>query len=292
MYPSTPYLETKICMVTGATSGIGEETARQLAFRGARVIIVGRNVEKVETVVHKIKLETGNPLVDPMIADLSSQRDIRRLACEFKDSYARLDVLINNVGSIFLTRRQSIDDIEMTFALNHLSYFLLTMLLLDVLKSTSLARVINVSSSAHQDSVLDFDNLQSDRSYILGVGAYRRSKLANLLFTYELARRLECTGVTVNALHPGLVATNLLAKNGVLGYLLTFLLRVAGATPKQGAGTSVYLAGSPDVEGITGHYYIDCQEAISSKVSYDRDVAARLWKISMELTGLSGADVP
>ena len=279
-------------MVTGATSGIGRETARELASQGATVVVVGRSPEKIVTAVNQIKLETGNHSVHSLLGDLSSQGEVRRLAREFKDRYQRLHVLINNAGAIFLSRRQSVDDIELTFALNHLSYFLLTILLLDVLKSTSPARIINVSSDAHENSVMEFDDLKCQRRYLFGARAYRRSKLANLLFTYELARRLEGTGLTVNALHPGLVATNLLSNNGLIGRLLTFLLRFRGMTPQEGARTSVYLATSADVQGVMGRYYVDRRAVPSSEASYDRDTAARLWQVSMEMTGLSGSEVP
>ena len=269
----------KVCIVTGG----------ELARQGATVVVVGRSPEKIETTVNEIKLETGNDSVHSLLGDLSSQGEVLRLAGEFKDQHQSLHVLVNNAGSIFLSRRQSVDDIEMTFALNHLSYFLLTIQLLDVLKSTAPARIINVSSNAHENTVMEFDDLQCQRRYRFGTRAYRRSKLANLLFTYELARRLEGTGLTVNALHPGLVATNLISNNGVIGRLLTFLLRFRGLTPQEGARTSVYLATSPDVEGVTGSYYVDRKAVPSSEASYDRDTAARLWRFSMEMTGMSGS---
>ena len=285
-------LEGKVALVTGATSGIGRETARELARQGATVVVVGRSPDKIETTVNDIKLETGNNSVHSLIGDLSSQGQVRRLAQEFKDQHQSLHVLVNNAGAIFMSRRKSVDDIELTFALNHLSYFLLTILLLDVLKSTAPARIINVSSAAHQNSILEFDDLQCQRRYLFGARAYRRSKLANLLFTYELAQRLEGTGLTVNALHPGLVATNLISKNGVIGRVLTFLLRFRGITPQAGAQTSVYLATSADVEGVTGRYFVDRRAVPSSDASCDREMAARLWQVSMEMTGLSEGDVP
>ncbi len=285
-------LEGKVALVTGATSGIGRETARELARQRATVVVVGRNSKKIVATVNEIKLETGNNSVYSLLGDLSSQREVRRLAAEFKDQHQSLHVLVNNAGAVFLSRRRSVDDIEMTFALNHLSYFLLTILLLDVLKSTAPARIINVSSDAHKSSVIEFDDLECQRRYLFGARAYRRSKLANLLFTYELARRLEGTGLTVNGLHPGLVATNLISKNGVIGRVLTFLLRFRGMTPKEGAQTSIYLATSADVEGVTGRYFVDRRAVPSSEASCDRDIAARLWQVSMEMTGLPVSDVP
>ena len=190
-----------------------------------------------------------------------------------------------------LSQKQSVDGIEMTFALNHLDYFLLTNLLLDTLKSTAPARIINVSSSAHNGVEINFDDLQNRQRY-KGYQAYGRSKLGNLLFTYELARRLEGTGVTVNALHPGLVATNLLKNNGVFGHLLKFLLGLMGVSAEEGAQTSVYLATSPEVEGVTGQYFINRKAVESSKASYDTTVASRLWEMSAELTGLPVGDAP
>ena len=290
--PNLACMHGKVCMVTGATSGIGRETARELARLGATVVVVGRNPDKIVTTVNEIKLETGNTSVHSLLGDLSSLQEVRRLAQEFKDRHQRLHVLVNNAGSIFLSRRKSVDDIEMTFALNHLSYFLLTILLLDVLKSTAPARIINVSSNAHENTVIEFDDLMCQRRYRFGTKAYRMSKLANLLFTYELARRLEGTGLTVNGLHPGLVATNLLSNNGFTGRLITFFLRFRGMTPQEGSRTSVYLATSPDVEGVTGGYYIDHEAVPSSNASYNRDMAARLWQVSLEMTGLSDSDVP
>jgi len=290
--PGLASMHGKVCMVTGATSGIGRETARELARQGATVVVVGRSPEKIETTVSEIKLETGNNSVHSLLGDLSSQGEVRRLAQEFKARHQRLHVLVNNAGAIFLSRRQSIDNIEMTFALNHLSYFLFTILLLDVIKFTAQARIINVSSNAHENTVMDFEDLQCHRRYRFGTRAYRMSKLANLLFTYELARRLGGTGLTVNGLHPGLVATNLLSNNGFTGRLITFFIRFRGMTPQEGAKTSVYLAASPDTEGVTGSYYVDRRVVTSSNASYDRDMAARLWQVSLEMTGLSDSDSP
>jgi len=284
-------LQGKVALVTGATSGIGRETARELARQGASVVVVGRSPDRIVATVNEIKLETGNSSIHSLRGDLSSQREVRRLAQEFKDRHRSLHVLVNNAGSIFLSRRQSADDIEMTFALNHLSYFLLTILLLDVLKSTAPARIINVSSNAHENTVMEFDDLMCQRRYRFGTKAYRMSKLANLLFTYELGRRLEGTGLTVNGLHPGLVATNLLSNNGFTGRLITFFLRFRGMNPQEGSRTSVYLATSPDVEGVTGGYYIGREAVPSSNASYNREMAARLWQVSLQMTGLSDSDV-
>jgi len=274
-------------MVTGATSGIGKETARELARLGATVVVAGRSRERATATVEEIRRETGNESVEFMLADLSSQAEVRRLAEEFKERHQRLDVLVNNAGGIFVSRRASTDGIEMTFALNHLSYFLLTSLLLDRLRSSAPTRIVNVSSKAHENTAMDFGDLECRKRYRFGSRAYRLSKLGNVLFTYELARRLEGTGVTVNALHPGLVSTNLFSNNGVLGRAVTFLVRWRGMSPPEGARTCVYLAASPEVEGKTGDYYDDCKAVASSAASRDGMAATRLWEVSAEMTGLA-----
>ena len=278
-------MKGKTCMVTGATSGIGKEAALALARQGATVVVVGRNAAKAAATVQHIQQRTGNLKVDYLLADLSSQSEVRRLADQFKDRYQGLDVLVNNAGALMVSRRLSVDGIETTFALNHLSYFLLTNLLLDVLKAASPSRIVNVSSDSHQRAGLDFRDLQGERAYG-GFRAYGRSKLANLLFTYELARRLEGTGVTVNGLHPGLVATNFLGNNGPAGRILNLFVRLVGRSVKDGAKTIIHLASSPDVEGVTGKYFVDQTEVPSSPASYDGEAATRLWRASEELTGL------
>ena len=278
-------MEGKTCLVTGATSGIGKAAARELARLGATVVVAGRNPEKTAATVQDIRRQTGNPSVDFLLADLSSQQQVRRLAEEFKGRYPRLEVLVNNAGAIMLSRRQSVDGIEMTFALNHLSYFLLTGLLLDSLIDSSPSRVVNVSSIAHQKATIDFEDLQGTQRY-RGMRAYGRSKLANLLFTFELARRLEGTGVTANAVHPGLVATGLLTNNGLAGRLINLGLRVAGKGVAAGAETVVYLAASPGVAGVTGQYFVERKPVASSQASRDAATAGRLWRISAEMTGM------
>ena len=278
-------MEGKTCLVTGATSGIGKAAARELARLGATVVVAGRNPEKCAATVQDIRRQTGNPSVDFLLADLSSQQQVRRLAEEFKGRYPRLEVLVNNAGAIMLSRRQSVDGIEMTFALNHLSYFLLTGLLLDSLIDSSPSRVVNVSSIAHQKATIDFEDLQGTQRY-RGMRAYGRSKLANLLFTFELARRLEGTGVTANAVHPGLVATGLLTNNGLAGRLINLGLRVAGKGVAAGAETVVYLAASPGVAGVTGQYFVERKPVASSQASRDAATAGRLWRISAEMTGM------
>lgn len=277
-------LTGKIALVTGATGGLGYETARALAAQGAEVVLVGRNRERGQRAVTAIKEHTGSDAVIFMLADLSSQQHIRDLAGEFAARYDRLHILVNNAGARFKERRTSADGIEMTFALNHLAYFLLTNLLLDTLKASAPARILNVASGAHYDAALDFDDLQNERSYDPGK-AYRESKLANVLFTYELARWLEGTGVTVNAADPGNVWTNFFKSAGLNPLKLAYL-RLRASTPEEGAQTIIHLASSPKVEGFSGQYFYQSQPARSSAYSYDEAAAARLWDVSAALTGL------
>lgn len=279
-------MKDKVCLVTGATAGLGKATARQLARQGATVIVVGRNREKSRATVDEIKQQTGNPNVESMLADLSVQKEVRALAEQFKSKYQSLNVLVNNAGAIFLRRQESADGIEMTFALNHLNYFLLTNLLLDTLKASAPARIINVSSRAHvRVPGLNFDDLQNRKGYA-GQQVYGQSKLANVLFTYELARRLEGTRITVNALHPGFVATRFATNNGVLARLARPLLDLFAISVEEGAQTMVYLATSPEVEGMTGKYFYRQQAIPSSPASYDEEAARRLWEITATMSGL------
>ena len=275
----------KTCLVTGATAGIGRETALGLARLGATVVVAGRDRERCTATVEQIKAQTGNSSVDFLVADLSSLQEVRNLAGQVKERYPRLDVLVNNAGAIMLSRRLSVDGIELTFALNHLSYFLLTNLLLDHLVASAPARIVNVSSSSHRKSTIRFDDLQGQRRYG-GYRAYAQSKLANVLFSYELDRRLDGSGVTVNVLHPGLVATNFLSNNGALGQFLRFFMGLRGMSASKGALTSTYLAGSAEVEGVTGRYFEKSREVRSAPASYDRSAAQRLWQVSAEMTGL------
>jgi NAD(P)-dependent dehydrogenase (short-subunit alcohol dehydrogenase family) len=280
-------MKDKVCLITGATAGIGAVTARVLAERGATVVLVGRNPAKSRALVEQIRQQTRNPGVDYLLADLSSQQQIRALAETFKSRYARLHVLINNAGAIFFNRRETTDGLEMTLALNHLNYFLLTHLLLDLLQASAPARLINVSSVAHHGASINFKNLQYKWFYGLGWPAYTQSKLANVLFTYELARRLPAN-VTANALHPGLVATNFALGNGWLGKLARLSLDPISISPQAGAQTIIYLATSPQVEAVTGKYFEDCRPYRSSPASYNEATARHLWEVSEELTGVSG----
>lgn len=279
-----PTMIGKVCLVTGATAGIGLVTARELARLGAKVIGVGRSPGRCEQACRAIREATGSPSVEYLTADLSSQAEVRRLAREVKDRTGRLDVLVNNAGGIYLKREESADGHEMTFALNHLAYFLLTNLLTDLIKASAPARIVSVASAAHAGSSIRFGDLQGRTRYS-GWRAYQQSKLANVLFTRELARRLEGTDVTANCLHPGYVKTQIFRVEGILGWLLRRAADVFAITPEEGARTSIYLASSPDVEGVTGGYFVRRKPVTPSRAARDDAVARRLWEASEELTG-------
>jgi len=276
----------KVCMVTGATSGIGKVTAQELAQQGASVIIVGRSPEKGVDVVDQIKKQTGST-VEFMLADLSVQQEIHRLVNQYNSEYQRLDVLINNAADVFFKRQMNVEGIEQTFATNHLGYFLVTNLLLDTLKASAPARIINVSSDVHRSEEINFENLQGEQKYN-GYKAYRLSKLYNLYFTYELSRKLEGTGVTVNAVTPGLVKSKLGVEGGGFSSFMKKLINfIAGKSPEEGSQPIIYLATSSDVEGVTGKYFKNNEAISSSDASNDKETAQKLWDISAELTGLS-----
>jgi retinol dehydrogenase 14 len=279
----------KIVLVTGGTSGIGKATARGLASLGAHVAITGRDRGRVEAVAVEIRGATGNPRVDAFGADLSSQGEVRRLAAEVLDSYPRLDVLINNVGGFWATRHVTVDGLERTFAVNHLAAFLLTDLLLDRLKASAPSRVVTVSSGAQSMGTLDFEDLQGERIYS-GQTAYNQSKLASVMFTYELARRLDGTGVTATVLHPGVVNTAFGAEDpSRIFKLIVPFVRPFMKTPEQGAATSIYLASSSAVEGITGRYFANRKPKTSNAKSYDVEAASRLWRVSAGLVGAASS---
>ena len=276
----------RVCMVTGANSGIGKETALGLARMGARVVMVCRDQGRGEAALSEIAARSNSQHMELMIADLSSQRSILRLATEYREKHDRLHVLVNNAGRIIGKRTVTDDGLETTFALNHLGYFLLTVSLLDLLKAGAPARVVNIASSSHYRAHIEFSDLQSERSY-RGFRGYGRSKLANVLFTFELARRLEGTNVTANCVQPGTVRTRLGHDAGGLLGLGIRLYMPFMRPAKKGAVTPIYLASSSEVEGVTGGYFSDKRQVSSSRESRDETVARRLWEVSLELTSSS-----
>lgn len=285
MAENTHRMNGKICIVTGAASGIGAVTAHALAQQGASVVIVDNNVDKGLATTRLIQEQTGNSAVEFFQADLSSQQEIRDLVKRFLTRYQHLDVLVNNAGAMFAERKESVDGIEMTLALNYLGYFLLTNLLLDTLKTSVPARIVNVSSRSHARAKMDFEDMQF-RSGYTSLHAYERSKLAIILFTYELARRLSGSGVTANTLHPGVVATDFAREGGGMMGLIVRLFHFGFITPEQGAQTSIFLATSPKVEGVTGKYFVKYKSVPSSPASYDEVAATRLWRWSEGQTNI------
>lgn len=278
----------RVCLVTGANAGIGKATAKGLARMGATVVMVCRSRDRGETAQAEIAADSGSRHVDLLIADLSSQGSIRKLAGAVASKYAQLHVLINNAGTIPVRRRVTVDGLETQFAVNHLAPFLLTNLLMDVLKSTSASRVVTVSSQVHSKSPLPFDDLQSEREYSAS-RVYRKTKLANILFTYELARRLEGTGATANCLHPGVIATKLLndymGGSRAAGFVSDDT--PVGSSLNEGADAVLYVATSSEIEGLSGKYFLNGAVRESAPVSYHEDQARRLWDVSAELTGLA-----
>lgn len=280
-------MQGKLVVVTGATAGIGKEAARELARLGARVVIVGRNPEKTHGVAEEIR-SAATGAVDVALADFASLRSVRQLAESLTERYPRIDVLLSNAGVYRLNRQLTTDGFEETFAVNHLAPFLLTNLLLDHLHASAPSRIVVVASSAHYGQTLDFDDLQNEHGY-KSMRTYGRSKLANVMFTYALARRLEGSGVTANSLHPGFVATSLGSGNRIPVKPIMWLLRLTGRaiSVKDGADTPVYLASSPDVEGLNGKFFDLRKEKMSSPQSYNTDDQERLWDASEEMVGLS-----
>ena len=271
----------KICMVTGANAGIGKVTARELAKMGAHVVMVCRRPERGEAAKKEVE-QTATGQVDLMIADLSSQVSIRALAAAYLETYDRLDVLVNNAGAMFMKRSESVDGLEMTFALNHMGYFLLTNLLLDRIKASTPSRIVNVSSDMHRRGTIDFDDLQAEKKYA-GMDVYGNSKLANVLFTTELARRLEGTAVTVNCLHPGFVRSNFGKNNSGFMKIVMPIIQLFAINKEKGAETSVYLASSSEVAGVTGQYFEKKKEVTPSEAAQETAVAERLWQTSEAL---------
>jgi len=275
-------MDGRVVLITGATQGIGKESAAALAALGATVVMVGRDRARGEAALAEVKSRSGSAKVELLLADLSSMAEVRRLAAEFKSRHDKLHVLLNNAGAINASRRKSPEGHELTFAVNHLAYFVLTAELLEVLKRSAPARVVNVASEAHRGLRLDFDDLMHERSYLQFV-VYGRSKLANILFTYKLARRLKGTGITTNYLHPGMIASGFGHNDSGWFRLNVKLISPFMLSPEKGARTSVFLASSPEVEGVTGKYFKRGKEARSSGASRDLEAQRRLWEISERL---------
>jgi NAD(P)-dependent dehydrogenase (short-subunit alcohol dehydrogenase family) len=277
----------KVCLVTGATSGIGKVTATELAARGADVILHGRDRQKTELVRQEIIASTGNVSVQTLLADFSNLDQVRSMAAKLIEGWDQVDVLINNAGAFFNTRHTTPYGVEMTFLVNHLAPFLLTTLLIEKLQRSTAARVVNVSSDAHHQGSIDLDDLEFNKGYF-GMKAYARSKLANILFTYELAGRLDNGAVTVNALHPGHVATDIWKTNfPLIGPVLKWVMGLIAISPKEGADNSIYLASSPQIHGVTGKYFVKRVETPSSPLSRDKGLAQMLWERSENLVNPS-----
>lgn len=277
-------MQGKVCLVTGCSAGIGKVTARELARQGARVVMVCRNQARGEAAQAEIKAASGNDQVDLVLADLASLVEVRHAAARIRETYSRLHIVIHNAGGVNDVRRVTSDGLEATFVANYLAPFLLTQQLLDIIKASAPARIINVSSRAHQGGRIDFADLQGERRYGTWK-AYGQAKLALLLFTYELARQLEGSDVTVNALHPGVIASHFDQGMGPAARFGWKLMSPFLSSVERGAETTLYLATSPEVEGQSGKYFAHCKELRSSRVSYDEAVRQRLWQVSQELLG-------
>ncbi|MEO0564451.1 MAG: SDR family oxidoreductase [Chloroflexota bacterium] len=285
-------LTGKHIIVTGATNGIGEVAARELARMNATVVVVSRSESKCKATVDSIRQDTGNTNVSYMAADLSDMEAVRELAEAYRNKFDRLDVLLNNAGAIFTERRESEQGLEMTFALNHINYFLLTHELLPLIRQTADAnpdwgaRIVNVSSAAHQ-SGMNWQDVQYKNGYN-ALSAYGQSKCMNVLFTYALARRLEGTNIAVNALHPGFVETGFGTEtNWFVRGMLKMLQPLFAKSPMEGAETSIYLASSPDIQGVTGKYFVDSQQKQTIAATYEEAEQERLWTLSEEITGIT-----
>lgn len=276
-----------IVLITGGNSGMGRATAIELAKEGAYVVILCRNKERGEEALKEIKRESKNHRVDLMLCDLGELNSIRNFAKEFKEKYNRLDILINNAGVILPKRHETKDGFELQFGVNHLGHFLLTNLLLDLLIDSAPSRIVNVASGAHKVGKIYFEDINLRNNFNL-IRAYSQAKLANVLFTYELSDRLKGTGVTVNCLHPGAVATQMgIDRNTGFGTFITTMLKPFFQSPKEGAATAIYLAASEEVEGVSGKYFYKKRSVKSSKTSYSKETAKRLWELSENLTGFS-----
>ncbi len=282
-------MQDKVVLITGATNGIGRAAVLALAKKGATVAVAGRSQQRLDDTLAMVRAESGNEAVSGLLADLSTQAGVRQLAAAFREQHTRLDVLLNNAGANFRERADTSDGLERTFAVNHMAYYLLTRLLLDMLQASAPARIVNVSSEAHRQlRAFDFENLDGRRRWgMFGFGAYSQSKLANVLFTRELARRLAGTEVKVNAMHPGVVNTGLFQNvGGIGGMVLRALAPIFMKTPEQGADTLIWLATADEMEGQSGGYYDRRRLRETSRAAQDDDAAQRLWALSAELCGL------
>jgi NAD(P)-dependent dehydrogenase (short-subunit alcohol dehydrogenase family) len=285
----TPSMSGKTVVVTGGNSGIGLETAMALSAAGAKTVITARDASKGSAAVEQIRARSQNPDVNAVVFDLASLASVRDGAAKILERCPRIDVLVNNAGLMQSVRSETADGFETTFGVNHLGPFLLTALLLERIKESAPARIVNVASDAHKSARggLHFDDLQSTRGY-RGMQVYGRSKLANIYFTSELAERLAGTGVTVNCLHPGTVSTGF-ARDGDSKGVISFGIRLVAPlflTPEKGARTSIFLASSAEVEGVTGQYFVKCKQEAPSRAAQDRDAARQLWEVSESLVGL------
>ncbi|MGZ6021901.1 MAG: SDR family oxidoreductase [Rhizomicrobium sp.] len=280
-------MQGKTVVVTGGTSGIGEVAAFRLAGQGARIVLIARDPKRGDVTLSMLK--QANPAADHKVhyGDLSSIADMKRVATEVANTEPKIDVLVNNAGAVFLSRQTSVDGLEMTFATNHMNYFVVTNILLDRLKATPGARIVSTASEAHKSGKLDFDDLQSAKSYST-FRVYGTSKLCNILFTRELARRLDGTGVTANSLHPGFVGTRFGQNNATNFFMkaLTRTIMTFGISPEEGAKTIIHLASSPDVATISGEYFYKCKVAEPSLAAQDDDAAKRLWDVSAKIAGV------
>ncbi|WP_419952826.1 SDR family oxidoreductase [Methylobacterium sp.] len=274
----------KICLVTGATSGIGYETALGLARAGARVGIVGRDAGRTDEATSRIRDAVPGAVIDVFLADLSSQAEIRRLSAEVRALYPRLDVLVNNAGAIFDARHVTVDGLERTWALDHLAYMQLTLDLLDLMKASAPARIVNVASRAHTRGLIDLEDLDGARRYGTWK-AYSQAKLGNVLFTAALSRRLAGTGVTVNSLHPGVIASGFAGGTGGWFGISWSLIRPFLSNPADGAATSLHLATSPEVDGVSGLYFSKCSPVSTSRHGRDQALQERVWALSLRQLG-------
>ena len=274
-----------VIVITGATSGIGQVAAEALAAQGARIVLVARDPRRAERTLARLRSVGPTMAHKAHIADLSRLAETRQVGERIAAEEPRIDVLINNAGNIFIERGVTADGLERTFALNHMAYFVLTHALRERLIASAPARIVNTASNAHRGNALDFDDLQFQRGF-RGLTAYARSKLANILFTRELARRLAGTGVTANCLHPGFVSTGIGQRDGGLFAIMVRMSMLFARTPEQGASTIVYLATSPDVAAASGGYYADCRQAVQTHAAQNDDDARRLWEESLRLAGL------